>query len=125
MTSPIRGVYEVVVRVRDLERAEQFYRDVLGFELGLRVERGPMSFWRVGAQADGGMLVLQQDDGEWPVQHFAFRVDAADFDRAARMLEERGVKIGSPVQHEWMPARSLYFSDPDGHELELCAPLGA
>jgi len=27
------------------------------------------------------------------------------------------------VFHQWMPARSIYFSDPDGHELELCAPL--
>ena len=25
--------------------------------------------------------------------------------------------------HDWIPARSLYFSDPDGHDVELCAPL--
>lgn len=31
--SVIRGVYEVVIRVRDLARAEDFYRDVLGLEL--------------------------------------------------------------------------------------------
>ena len=56
MTVPaIRGVYEVVVRVRDLERAEAFYRDVLGLELGLADPRRPMSFWRV-AGCDG-MLV--------------------------------------------------------------------
>jgi hypothetical protein len=27
--------------------------------------------------------------------------------------------------HDWMPARSVYFADPDGHDLELCAPLDA
>jgi hypothetical protein len=25
--------------------------------------------------------------------------------------------------HQWMPAKSVYFTDPDGHELELCAPM--
>ena len=77
--SVIRGVYEVVVRVRELARAEEFYRDVLGLELGL---------------ADPKQL-----------------------------LEEQGVATRGPVHHEWMPAKSLYFSDPDGHELEFCAPL--
>ena len=123
MGSPIRSVYEVVVRVRDLERSERFYQDVLGLEPGLRVDRGPMSFLRVGTQQDGGMLVLQQDAGEWPRQHFAFRVDEADFDRATKLLEEHGIAAKGPVHHEWMPARSLYFSDPDGHELEFCTPL--
>src|SRR5262245_51914895 len=33
---PIRGVYEVAIRVRDLARAEPFYREVLGLEVGLR-----------------------------------------------------------------------------------------
>jgi len=123
MSSPIRGVYEVVARVRDLERAERFYRDVLGLELGLRVAERGMSFWRVGTQSDGGMVVLQQDDGEWPRQHFAFRVDAEGLERAAQLLEAHGVEANGPVEHAWMPARSLYFEDPDGHELELCAPL--
>ncbi len=118
----IRGVYEVVVRVRDLERAEAFYRDVLGLELGLADPRRPMSFWRV-AGCDG-MLVLQQDDGEWPTQHFAFRVDATDLEDAKTRLEQHGVTVNGPIHHEWMPAKSLYFADPDGHELELCAPLG-
>ena len=35
---PIRGVYEIAIRVKDLARAEAFYRDVLGLEVGLRDE---------------------------------------------------------------------------------------
>lgn len=117
----IRGVYEVVVRVSDLARAEAFYRDVLGLELGLDDPNRPMSFWRVGGS--DGMLVLQHDAGEFPKQHFAFRVDEADLEKAARHLEDNGVSVHGPVQHDWMPAKSLYFADPDGHELELCAPI--
>jgi len=117
---PIRGVYEVAVRVRDLERAEQFYTGPLGLEVALRDPRG-MLFLRVGASA--GMVVLQQDSGDWPGEHFALTIDAVDVDEAAKQLREAGVEVEGPVHHAWMPARSLYFSDPDGHQLELCAPL--
>ena len=69
------------------------------------------------------MVVLQEDKGTWPTQHFAFRVEEADIEAAAADLEKRGVAVNGPVFHKWMPARSLYFSDPDGHDLELCAPV--
>jgi len=119
----IAGVYEVVIRVRDLARAEAFYREVLELEEGLRVPDRGMLFLRVGDRA--GMLVLQQDAGEWPTQHFAFGIADADLDAAARTLRARGVDTVGPVTHAWMPARSLYFEDPDGHDLELCAALPA
>ena len=117
----IRGVYEVAIRVKELARSEAFYRDVLGLEEGLRDERRPWLFLRAGGQ--DGMIVLQEDKGEWPMQHVAFTVDEADIDRAADELRERGVDVRGPVFHAWMPAKSVYFSDPDGHGLELCAPV--
>jgi catechol 2,3-dioxygenase-like lactoylglutathione lyase family enzyme len=116
----IRGVYEVVVRVRDLERAFAFYRDVLGCELGLDDRARGRLFLRAGGL--GGMVVLLLDPGEWPQQHFAFTVGEEDLEAAAAELRRHGVETQGPVFHEWMPARSLYFSDPDGHDLELCAP---
>jgi lactoylglutathione lyase len=117
---PIRGLYEVAIPVKDLPRAETFYRDVLGLEVGLRDARRPWLFLRAGGQS--GMLVLQEDTGEWPTQHFAFTVDADDIERAAATLREHGVAVRGPVFHAWMPATSVYFTDPDGHQLELCAP---
>ena len=117
----IRGVYEVAIKVRDLAKAEPFYRDILGLEEGLRDERRNWLFLRAGGHA--GMIVLQEDKGEWPSQHFAFTVDEAEIDRAAAALRDRGVAVDGPVYHEWMPAKSVYFEDPDGHALELCAPV--
>lgn len=118
---PVSGVYEVVVRVRDLARAETFYREVLGLEEGLRVAERGMLFLRAGG--DAGMVVLQEDAGEFPRQHFAFRMANADLDAAGQALRAQQVETSGPVTHAWMPARSLYFTDPDGHDLELCAPL--
>lgn len=67
------------------------------------------------------MVVLQEDKGEWPTQHFAFTVNEADIDRAAAMLKEKGVAVSELVHHEWMNAVSVYFDDPDGNALELLA----
>ena len=116
---PIKGVYEIAVRVRDLARAESFYKSVLGFEEGVRDDRRNWLFMWAGGKA--GMIVLQEDKGEWPVQHFAFTIDEPDLTRAAALLEEKGVAVSAPVYHEWMNATSLYFKDPDGHALELIA----
>lgn len=116
---PISGVYEVAIRVKDLPTAEAFYREVLELEVGLRDETRNWLFLRAGGNA--GMIVLQEDKGEWPTQHFAFTIPSTDIKRAVALLKERGVEVGGPHFHEWMSATSIYFSDPDGHALELCA----
>jgi catechol 2,3-dioxygenase-like lactoylglutathione lyase family enzyme len=41
----------------------------------------------------------------------------------ARARRARGSAVSGPVLLQWMPARSIYFDDPDGHSLELCAPV--
>ena len=117
----IAGVYEVAIRVHDLERAEAFYRDILGLKVGLRDEKRRWVFLRAGGLA--GMVVLQETPGEWPQQHLAFTVGASALDQAAEEFGRKGVSLSGPITHDWIPARSVYFTDPDGHDLELCAPI--
>jgi lactoylglutathione lyase len=119
---PIKGLYEVAIKVKDLARAESFYKNVLGLEEGLRDEHRNWLFLKAGG--DAGMVVLQEDKGEWPTQHFAFTVRGVDLESAAASLKEKGVKVSEPVRHEWMNAVSIYFDDPDGHDLELLAVSG-
>jgi catechol-2,3-dioxygenase len=117
----VRGVYEVAIRVRDLARSESFYRNLLGLSLGPRDEERHWVFLRVGDQT--AMIVLQEDRGDWPAQHFAFTVDEHHLDDAAALLREQGVNVRGPVDHDRGPSRSLYFDDPDGHSIELRARL--
>jgi lactoylglutathione lyase len=119
---PITGLYEVAIKVRDLKTAERLYREVLGLQFGLLDERRNWLFLRAGESA--GMVVLQEDRAEWPQQHFAFTITDSELDRAAALLRERGISGAGPVFHEWISGRSVYFSDPDGHALELFAQTG-
>ncbi|HYB99927.1 MAG TPA: VOC family protein [Candidatus Limnocylindrales bacterium] len=116
----IAGVYEIAVKVADLERSAAFYCDVLGLGVGLRDDSRRWLFLRAGGAA--GMVVLQEDRGSWPQQHFAFTVTADALERAAAELQGRGIVVDGPMTHDWIPARSLYFADPDGHDVELLAP---
>ena len=116
---PIRGLYEVAIPVRQIQRAETFYRDVLGLEVGLRDDRRNWVVLRAGGAA--GMVVLQERDAEFPSCHFAFTVSPTDLERAVTILREHGVPARGPISHDWIPGQSVYFEDPDGHELELFA----
>ena len=117
--SPVRGVFEIAIPVRELSRAEAFYCDVLGLESGYRDERRPWHFLWVGDRE--GMVVLQETQEPFAPMHFAFRVAGEELAAATRALQERGVETQGPLHHDWMGADSLYFSDPDGHALEYCA----
>ncbi len=119
---PIRGIYEVAIKVKDLPVAEAFYLNTLGLEVGIRDEKRKWLFLRAGGER--GMIVLQEDKSDWPLQHFAFTVDEADIERSASLLREQGVEVEGPVFHQWVPATSIYFKDPDGHDLELLAIAG-
>jgi lactoylglutathione lyase len=120
----VTGVYEVAIPVADIERAEAFYIGTLGLEVGIRATEGRnWTFLRAGGQE--GMLVLQETDAEFRSTHYAFRVEPENMDAAVARLREAGVEVSDPVKHDWMPALSAYFTDPDGHDLEYCAPLDA
>lgn len=65
-------------------------------------------------------------------QHYAFRSTVeAITEKSVLFLEHRGLPhynflkqgTGEPMVFGWMPAVSIYFRDPDNHELEFIAML--
>ena len=97
----VRGIYEVAIPVRQLERAETFYRDVLGLEVGLRDDRRKWLFLRAGGAA--GMILLQEQANEFPSHHFAFTATGSDLQQAATALRECGVSTRGPVFQSTAP----------------------
>lgn len=115
----IDGLFEAAFKVKDLDVSSKFYQEVLGFKNGLYDERRRWLFLWIGN--NNGMVVLQEDKENWTRQHLAFRVDKIELIGLKEHLESKNILVQGPEFLGWMNAVSLYFPDPDGHDLEFCA----
>ena len=123
----ITHLVEASAYVDDLDRAEAFYRDVLGLE-SIGKEVGRHVFFRVG---DSVLLLFRAEEtikgtslpahGTRGPGHFALGIAADDFEAWRLRLEAHGVAIEREV-HWPRGGRSLYFRDPDGNSVELVTP---
>jgi catechol 2,3-dioxygenase-like lactoylglutathione lyase family enzyme len=118
-----QGLDHVAIAVTDLERSRRFYEDVLGLEYVREVSNGPT----VLAAGGSGLALFDKDlhpsstpdDVEAPalrILHIAFRLDRAGFDEASTALAEEGLETRFS---DHVVCHSLYFDDPDGHQIEL------
>lgn len=116
----VSGIDHVVLHVRDLDLSRHFYLDVLGFEVAH--EEGRHSFLRCGNQ----QVALFESPGHDihagdEMNHMALRLEAGDYEGVRGALEREGLQVtGRPGDD-----RCLYFSDPDGHRLQLLTPAEA
>jgi catechol 2,3-dioxygenase-like lactoylglutathione lyase family enzyme len=119
----IEGLDHVALAVRDVERSAKWYADVLGFK------REHDEMWKgipvfVGnGSAAIALFPVRENTGSTscdraPVRtlHFAFRTDRENFLRAQDQFKQRGIPFDFE-DHE--VAHSIYFSDPDGHKIEI------
>jgi ribosomal protein S18 acetylase RimI-like enzyme len=126
------GLFETHLTVSDLDRAAEFYRDVLGLPLALMLEdRGAAFFWIGGpGEAMLGLWSL----GSAPMGlslHIALKASLTDVLAACDGLRANGVtplsffgaETSEPSVIGWMPAAAVYFRDPDGHLIEYLAML--
>jgi len=94
--------------------------------LGVRwAESGAGPFSPVYVNA-GLTLDFIDDDTEFPVQHFCFRVTEAEFDAIFARLHAAGIRYRSAVRGpEDMKVctdhggRMVYWNEPDGHQWEM------
>lgn len=120
----VQGLGHVVLRVRELERAERFYTEVLGLRVTAR--RGNrMSFLaaREGVSHELALLALgpeapPPDPQRVGLYHIAFQVGSLEeLERFLGHLQEKGVPIVGIGDHGI--SLGIYFLDPDGNEIEV------
>ena len=130
----IVGLDHVVLRIRDLDAALGFYRDVLG----LAIERElPAELGLVQLRAGSSLIDLVPIDGAIGRQggagpgkegrnmdHFCLMIEPFDEAAIRAHLEAHGVEAG-PVERRY-GARgsgpSIYVRDPDHNTVELKGP---
>lgn len=117
------GIDHVALSVRDVERSVEWYIDVLGFERRYEgMWEGVPTFVGKGTTALALFPVRETESRIAPrpasvtMLHLALRTDRANFLNAQNELKERGIKFNFQ-DHEI--SHSIYFRDPDGHELEI------
>ena len=118
----LEGIDHVAMSVRDVERSAQWYIDVLGFEHRHKgIWDGVPTFIGKGETAialfpANSTAKAASSRGEIRMLHLAFRADRKNFLAAQDELKRRGIKFEFS-DHEI--SQSIYFRDPDGHELEI------
>jgi catechol 2,3-dioxygenase-like lactoylglutathione lyase family enzyme len=119
----LQGIDHVALGVRDIERSVKWYTEVLGFErLHEDMWNGVPTFIGKGntgiALFPAGAAAKSSSSShrELRMLHLAFRANRENFIAAQRELEKRGIKFEFE-DHEI--SHSIYFRDPDGHQLEI------
>ena len=103
-------------RVRDLDRARAFYRDVLGFEeIFVDFEDG----WSRLTHGEMEIALAEGDPGESSgVAH----VDVEDVKADAQRLRDEGVEVGVVFELHGQ-IRLVDVFDPDGNRIQLAQSL--
>jgi catechol-2,3-dioxygenase len=121
----IQELGHVVVKVRDAQRAEDFYGGTLGIPVAGRIaDPVPMVFFTLGHHHDFAVMQLGEngrptDRHTAGLAHVAFKVGDSieEFDAVKREIEGAGVVILFELDHA--DSKGMHMHDPDGNEVEL------
>ena len=134
MANRVMHIAEVGLRVKDLERMQAFYQEVLGLEI---VRAYPKHIFLKAGELDsplgrGGhpqLLVLFDrevlvDINLTTLDHLAFEIPLEQYDTERTRLQALNLELVERVwsgEYAWLRARSLFFDDPEGNTIELIA----
>ena len=128
----IKGLYETHLFVEQLERSIEFYSNVLGLKLcRINADRRVAFFW-IGEDKQFMLGLWEKPKDEIDLRHFAFECDPEwVLNESVDFLKSHNLNFWNFLQDDneqpmvfcWMPAISIYFNDPDGHDLEFIGVL--
>jgi catechol 2,3-dioxygenase-like lactoylglutathione lyase family enzyme len=119
----LEGIDHVAMSVRNVEHSAQWYIDVLGFErrhqgmwdsIPIFIGKGTTSIALFRATSNARSTSATR--GDVRMLHLAFRANHKNFLAAQEELKQLGIRFEFQ-DHEI--SHSIYFSDPDGHKLEI------
>lgn len=128
----IKGLFETHLIVGNLDTSVEFYSKVLGLKLcRFEAERRAAFFW-IGEDKQAMLGLWEKPEEEIELRHFAFECDPEwVLNESVNFLKSHDLNYWNFLQDDndkpmvfcWLPAVSIYFSDPDGHYLEFIGIL--
>ena len=122
----VAGLDHLVLRVADLDRAIQFYGEVLGCHVERRLEEPKLVQLRAGSSM---IDLVPAGSAPHPAEarnldHFAVRIITFDFPALVAHLKRHGIEAGEVRRRYGAEGygSSLYITDPDGNVVELKGP---
>jgi len=126
----IRKLHHAAYRCRNTEQTRRFYEDFLGLPLVGAVEvSGGMVLHTFFRMADGSALAFFEAPDrpfEFKTQHdfdlhIALEIDLADLEPMLAKARALGIEARGVSNHGSI--HSVYFRDPSGYVVELCARI--
>ncbi len=137
----IEKIHHVAYRCKDAKQTADWYKEHLGMDLAVSISedkvpstKEPDPYMHIFLDAGmGNVLAFFEITGSpamgrdentpvW-VQHIALQVkDLAALEDAKTFLEKKDVDVLGVTNHGIF--KSIYFFDPNGHRIELCANVG-
>ena len=122
----LKGIHHIALNVKDLDRAERFYTDVLGFQVTHRFSKGLRHLMLETGNA--AIALFETPDlkveeamnlvSEVGYLHLALEADPANFKTIIKELHTKKIQIDNgPVKRG--NGESVYFNDPDHNHLEI------
>jgi len=116
----LQGIDHVALSVRDVERSANWYIETLGFERRFEGMWNSIPVFIGKGKAAIALFPSANKNPETPkrsgILHFAFGTDRRNFLVAQEELTNRGIAFQFQ-DHEI--SHSIYFSDLDGHQIEI------
>ena len=122
----LRGIHHIALNVKDLDRAENFYTDVLGFQVTNRFSKGLRHLMLETGNAAIALFESPELEVKEAISllseegylHLALEADPADFENIIKELQSKNIHINNgPVKRG--DGESIYFNDPDDNHLEI------
>lgn len=116
----LEGLDHVALVVRDVDASAEWYAATLGLE-HIHADVWPVPVVMAAHGTGVALFPARPDADQAPpgtlgMAHCAFRAGRAAFDGYKESLTARGVAW---EEQDHGIARSIYFTDPDGHRLEI------
>ncbi|MEL7268999.1 MAG: VOC family protein [Bacteroidota bacterium] len=128
----ITGLFETHLFVENLDRSIAFYREILGLNQCRYREEPKTAFFWIGKEKQAMLGLWEKPKEEIDIRHFAFECEPEWIaNESVPFSKSHNITFWNFLQNQkevpmvfcWVPAISIYFNDPDGHDLEFIGIL--